>query len=75
MKLDDDDQELVNFFAGCELPAGPQPINDYSVFLNLSGAVSTHLQRLHSDGEASPKSATLLLREIRQWVESRSHLD
>lgn len=74
MQLSQEHQALVDFFADCALPSGPQHVNEYSVFLSLSGAVSTHLPRLSSDVDATRKSAAALLTEVREWVMERSNL-
>ena len=74
MQLSHEHQELVDFFADCELPSGPQHVNEYSVFLNLPRAVSTHLPRLSSEVEATRKSAAALLAEVRDWVMERGDL-
>ncbi|MVM41272.1 hypothetical protein GO730_32320 [Spirosoma sp. HMF3257] len=68
MNLSDEYQELVDFFSGRDLPTGPQHINDYSVLLNMSGAVHTRLQQLYSDVEATRKSAALMLYEVKDWL-------
>ena len=68
MHLIQEHQELVDFFSGLDLPSGPQHINEYSLFLNLSGAVTTQLNRLHSDVEATRKSAVMMLREVKDWL-------
>ncbi|MFD2937901.1 DUF6965 family protein [Spirosoma flavum] len=68
MLLNSEYQELVDFFSGRDLPHGPQHINEYSVFLNLSGAVSTQLQRLYSEVEATRKSAEIMLHEVKDWL-------
>ncbi|MVM34689.1 hypothetical protein GO755_31970 [Spirosoma sp. HMF4905] len=68
MDLSREHQELVDFFSGRELPTGPQNINEYSVLLNLSGAVKTRLQQLDSEVEATRKSAALMLCEVKDWL-------
>ncbi|UFH56303.1 DUF6965 family protein [Spirosoma sp. KNUC1025] len=68
MQLSREYQELVDFFSGRELPTGPQHINEYSVFLSLSGAVNTNLQRLYSGVEATSQSAARMLKEVQQWL-------
>lgn len=68
MNLSQEHQELVDFFSGRELPTGPQHINEYSVLLNLSGAVNTRLQQLYSEVEATRKSAALMLNEVKDWL-------
>lgn len=68
MQLSTEHQELVNFFDNRPLPAGPQHINPYSVFLNLPGAVEGQLRQLRSEVEASRKSAAIMLQEVRAWV-------
>ncbi|WP_420150034.1 DUF6965 family protein [Spirosoma sp.] len=72
MPLRSEYQELVDFFSDCELPTGPQHINSYSVFLNLSGAVKNNLQRLYSEVEATSQSAARMLLEVMQWVKNRT---
>lgn len=72
MPLRNEYQELVDFFTACDLPAGPQHINEYSVFLNLPGAVNTGLQRLHSDVEATSQSAARMLSEVKHWLSGQS---
>lgn len=71
MQLSQEHQALVDFFSDCELPSGPQHVNEYSVFLSLPRAVSTHLSRLSSDVEATRKSAAALLTEVRHWMIER----
>jgi hypothetical protein len=68
MQLKSEYQDLVNFFTSHPLPAGPQHINEFSVFLNLSGAVETSLNQLRSDVEATSKSAATMLSEIKMWL-------
>ncbi|WP_461115402.1 DUF6965 family protein [Spirosoma jeollabukense] len=68
MQLSKEHQELVNFFANQSLPTGPQHINEYSVFLNLPGAVSAQLKQLQSDVDASRRSAALMLNQVRNWL-------
>jgi hypothetical protein len=68
MNLSREHQELVDFFSSRDLPTGPQHINEYSVMLNLSGAVNTRLQQLHSEVEATRKSAALMLSEVKEWL-------
>lgn len=68
MNLSHEHQELVDFFSGLELPTGPQHINEYSVMLNLAGAVHTRLQQLNSEVEATRKSAVLMLSEVKAWL-------
>lgn len=68
MPLRNEYQELADFFSACDLPTGPQHINEYSVFLNLSGAVHSGLQRLHSEVEATSQSAARMLTEVKQWL-------
>ena len=72
MELSQDHQELVDFFTGCVLPAGPQHINPFSVYLDLQTAVETHIRQLFSNAEASRKAAALMLTEVRQWLTTRS---
>ena len=74
MQLSHEHQTLVDFFADCALPSGPQHVNEYSVFLNLPRAVSTHVSRLSSDVEATRKSAAALLTEVRDWMMERGDL-
>ncbi|GAB3945767.1 hypothetical protein GCM10028805_15400 [Spirosoma harenae] len=71
MNLDSEYQDLVDFFSGRDLPTGPQHINEYSVFLNLSNAVNSRLTQLHSDVAATRKSAALMLREVKDWLTNR----
>lgn len=68
MQLSTEHQELINFFASRPLPTGPQHINEYSVFLNLPGAVSSQIRQLQSDVEASQRSAALMLNQVRKWL-------
>ncbi|GAB4051289.1 DUF6965 family protein [Spirosoma litoris] len=68
MNLSREHQELVDFFSGRDLPTGPQHINEYSVLLNLQGAVNTRLQQLYSEVEATRKSAALMLTEVKDWL-------
>ncbi|GAB2520547.1 DUF6965 family protein [Spirosoma aerophilum] len=68
MQLSSEHQELVNFFNGQSLPSGPQHVNEYSVFLNLSGAIESQLKQLQSDVEASRKSAAVMLGEVKDWL-------
>lgn len=68
MHLSSEHQELEKFFLGRSLPTGPQHINEYSVFLNLSGAVATQIQWLHSEVAATRKSAAIMLQEVRAWM-------
>ncbi|MBD2754158.1 DUF6965 family protein [Spirosoma validum] len=68
MPLRSEYQELVDFFSASDLPTGPQHVNEYSVFLNLSGAVSSSLQRLQSEVEATSLSAARMLTEVKQWL-------
>lgn len=70
MQLSTEHQELVNFFANRPLPSGPQHVNPYSVFLNLSGAVEVQLNQLRSEVEASRKSAAIMLREVQEWIKA-----
>ena len=71
MQLSQEYQALVDFFTDYSLPSGPQHINSYSTFLNLSGAVHTRLQQLHSNVEATQKSAALMLSEVKEWLEKQ----
>ena len=68
MSLRNEYQELVDFFSNRELPTGPQHINEYSVFLNLSGAVSSNLERLQSEVAATSQSAARMLAEVKDWL-------
>jgi len=68
MELATEHQQLIDFFAGRELPVGPQHVNPYSVFLNLSGAVQTRLADLYCDVETTQLSAILMLREVKDWL-------
>lgn len=68
MQLSTEHQELINFFSNRPLPSGPQHVNAYSVFLNLPTAVEAQLKQLRSDVDASRKSATIILREIQEWI-------
>ncbi len=68
MQPSTDYQELINFFANRPLPIGPQHINEYSIFLNLTGAVAVQLKQLQSGVEASRKSAALMLYEVKAWL-------
>jgi hypothetical protein len=68
MQLSSEHQELVEFFNGHTLPTGPQHVNEYSVFLNLAGAIESQLKQLQSDVEASRKSAAVMLREVKSWL-------
>lgn len=61
-------QQLVDFFSICDLPTGPQHINEFSVFLNLPRAVNTNLQCLNSGVEATSQSAARMLTEVKQWL-------
>ncbi|QKZ11323.1 hypothetical protein [Spirosoma sp. KUDC1026] len=74
MKLSDDHQTLVDFFATTALPTGVQHVNEYSVFLDLPAATRMYLQRLYSDVEASQRSAALALTGIRDWA-LQQHVD
>lgn len=71
MQLSPDHQALVDFFSAYELPTGPQHINAYSVYLNLPSAVSNRLRQLHSEVEATQKSAALMLGEVKDWLEKQ----
>ena len=68
MQLSQEHQALVDFFLGRELPAGPQHINPYSVFLNVPKAVDCHLQGLYSEVEATQNASARLLQEIKAWL-------
>lgn len=68
MQLNNEHQDLVNFFANRPLPTGNQHINEYSIFLNLTGAVDVQLKQLQSDVEASRKSAAVMLIEVKNWL-------
>lgn len=68
MQLTNEHQELVDFFAERELPAGPQHVNEFSVFFNLTGAVRTRLQELQSEVELTRNSAATMLAEVRSWL-------
>ncbi|SFB88313.1 DUF6965 family protein [Spirosoma endophyticum] len=68
MQLSTEHQELVNFFTNRSLPTGPQHINEYSVFLNLPGAVSSQIKQLQSDVDTSRRSAALMLNQVRNWL-------
>ncbi|GAB3040398.1 DUF6965 family protein [Spirosoma pulveris] len=68
MHFSNEHEELENFFRDRSLPSGPQHINEYSVFLNLPGAVTTQLQWLHSEVAATRKSAAVMLQEVRDWL-------
>ncbi|AUD03251.1 DUF6965 family protein [Spirosoma pollinicola] len=68
MQLCTEHQELINFFDNRPLPTGPQHINEYSVFLNLTAAVDNQLKQLQSDVEASQKSAAAMLFEVKFWL-------
>lgn len=72
MQQDNDHQELVDFFTGRPLPAGPQHLNPYSVFLDLNGAVVSHLHRLGSEVEATRRSSALTLTEVKKWLLSQA---
>ena len=72
MQLSQEHQALVDFFADHSLPSGPQHINAYSIYLNLQGAVHNRLQQLHSDVEATRKSAALMLTEVKEWLEKQT---
>jgi len=74
MQLSSDHQELINFFANRPLPSGPQHVNPYSVFLNLSDAVETQLKQLRSEVDASRKSAAIILCEVKEWVTTQPPL-
>ena len=71
MQLSQEHQALVDFFTNYSLPNGPQHINPYSTFLNLSGAVQNRLQQLYSNVEATKKSAALMLTEVKEWLEKQ----
>ncbi|QDK81650.1 hypothetical protein EXU85_24780 [Spirosoma sp. KCTC 42546] len=75
MNLSHEHQELVDFFSDRELPTGPQHINEYSVMLNLAGAVDTRLQQLYSEVDATRKSAALMLSEVRSWLLKHAQSD
>lgn len=68
MNLTEDNQALIDFFAHHSLPSGFQHVNEYSVYLDLPGAVSTFLQRLQSDVVTNQKSAAMALIQIREWA-------
>jgi hypothetical protein len=68
MKLNDDHQALVDFFARITLPTGFQHVNEYSVFLDLPVATETYLRRLHSDVDTNRQSAALALTGIKEWA-------
>jgi hypothetical protein len=68
MKLSDDHQALVDFFASTTLPTGVQHVNEYSVFLDLPAATKTYLERLNSDVETNQQSAARALTGIRDWA-------
>ncbi|WP_461075164.1 DUF6965 family protein [Spirosoma flavus] len=72
MHLRSEHQALVDFFAERQLPTGPQHVNDYSVFFNLPAAVNSRLSQLHSDVEATRKSAALMLEEVKNWLSEQS---
>jgi hypothetical protein len=74
MKLSDDHQALVDFFAAVTLPTGVQHVNEYSVFLDLPGAARTYIQRLYSDVETNRQSAALALTGIKDWVMEQDFL-
>ena len=61
-------QQLIDFFAGLELPPGPQHVNPYSVFLNLPRTVITRLADLHSEVETTQQSAAVMLQEVKEWL-------
>ena len=71
MQLSSDHQALVDFFSTHELPSGPQHVNAYSVYLNLPNAVTSRLRQLHSEVEATRKSAALMLDEVKNWLETK----
>lgn len=71
MALTSEQQELVAFFSDRELPAGPQHVNDYSVFINLTDAVQAQLKHLQSDVLISQQSATRLLQEVKNWLDNQ----
>ncbi|GAB3987241.1 hypothetical protein GCM10028807_06730 [Spirosoma daeguense] len=68
MHLRSEHQTLVDFFADRTLPTGPQHVNEYSIFLNLSGAVNARIAQLQSDVEATRNSAALMLEEVKSWL-------
>jgi len=74
MQLSTQHQQLIDFFAGRNLPSGPQHVNPYSVFLNLSGAVQTRLADLYCDVETTQQSAALMLREVKDWLLSQEQI-
>ncbi|MBN8825929.1 MULTISPECIES: hypothetical protein [unclassified Spirosoma] len=71
MNPDSEYQDLINFFSGRDLPTGPQHINEFSVFFNLSSAVSNRLNQLNSDVAATRKSAALMLTEVKHWLQNQ----
>ncbi|WP_080054169.1 DUF6965 family protein [Spirosoma aerolatum] len=71
MNTNSDYQDLIDFFSGRDLPTGPQHINEFSVFFNLSSAVSNRLNQLNSDVAATRKSAALMLTEVKQWLQNQ----
>ncbi|WP_020601076.1 DUF6965 family protein [Spirosoma panaciterrae] len=72
MNPDSEYQDLVDFFSGRDLPTGPQHINEFSVFFNLSNAVSNRLTQLNSEVAATRKSAALMLAEVKQWLQNQA---
>ncbi|GAB4036061.1 DUF6965 family protein [Spirosoma gilvum] len=68
MNPNSEHQDLIDFFSGRDLPTGPQHINEFSVFFNLSNAVNTRLNQLNSDVAATRNSALLMLNEVKQWL-------
>ncbi|WP_461103323.1 DUF6965 family protein [Spirosoma koreense] len=72
MALRNEYQQLVDFFSDRTLPTGPQHVNPYSVFFNLSSAVHTNLKLLHSEVTATSASAARMLTEVRQWLIEQS---
>jgi|GEM_PF-4314246 hypothetical protein len=68
MKLSDDHQALVDFFASITLPTGFQHVNEYSVFLDLPGATEMYIRRLYSDVDTNRQSAALALTGIKEWA-------
>lgn len=75
MHFNSEHEELEHFFNGRPLPTGPQHINEYSVFLNLPGAVATQIQWLHSEVAATRKSAAVMLQEVREWLLQQADAD